>query len=229
MKKKPVLHSEIVYIVATITMALSVALLTTADFGVSMITGIPYILSLKFPVMTLGMYEYVFQTIMLVVLCIVTKKFRVLYLSAYISSILYSVFLDLIRWLVPFLNPNITAPGSPAMYVRIIMFVTGMVFTSLSVAIYFKVYLYPQIYDFFPKKLCQHFNWNLIKVKRIYDATLFTGSVALSLILFHGFRGIGIGTIIITLVNSVLIGLFSRVIDKHIVLKPIFPKLESKF
>lgn len=57
MKKKPVLHSELVYIVATITMALSVALLTTADFGVSMITGIPYILSLKFPVMTLGMYE----------------------------------------------------------------------------------------------------------------------------------------------------------------------------
>lgn len=229
MKKKITLHSEIIYILATLIMALSVAMLTTADFGVSMITGIPYILSLKFPIMTLGMYEYVFQTVLLIILCIITKKFKVLYLSAYLSSILYSVFLDLIRWLVPFFNPEITPPGSPAMYIRIILFVTGMIITAFSVAIYFNVYLYPQIYDFFPKKLCQHFNWSLIKFKRIFDVVLFAGSVILSLVLFHGFRGIGIGTIIITLVNGLIIGLFSKLINRTFVLKPLFPKLESKF
>lgn len=49
---------------------------------------------------------------------------------------------------IPFLNPAATPPGSMNLPLRIAMFVIGMILTSFSVALFFKTYLFPQVYDF---------------------------------------------------------------------------------
>ena len=48
-------------------------------------------------------------------------------------------------------------------------------------------------------------------------------------IFFGKFKGIGIGTVIITVCNGWIIGLFSKLFDKFIEVKPLFPKAEEKF
>ena len=231
--KKLTIHNEIAYVLAIVFLSFAVAMLAAADFGVSMITGIPYILYLYFkdmlPFLTLGMWEYFIQTLLLIAFCIITRHFKIVYLSSYICCILYTLVLDLVRKLIPVLNPDVTAPGSMAMPFRIVLFVSGMVLTSFAISIFFHTYMYPQVYDFFIKGLCIHFGWNLIRGKRIYDASLLLGCVVLSLILFHGFKGIGIGTIIITIMNSILIGLFGKFWDRCTKWVSLFPKLEKKF
>ncbi|MBR2338785.1 MAG: hypothetical protein IKA63_04890, partial [Clostridia bacterium] len=59
--KKITLPDEIVYLAATVLLALSVAMLTAADFGISMIVAPAYILSQKLGFLTFGQSEYVIQ------------------------------------------------------------------------------------------------------------------------------------------------------------------------
>ena len=53
-------------------------------------------------------------------------------------------------------------------------------------------------------------------------------SIGLALILNHSFKGIGIGTVIITAVNAFLIGGFGKLLDKYFSFDPRFPKLIKK-
>ena len=54
-------------------------------------------------------------------------------------------------------------------------------------------------------------------------------SVVLNLILFGGFVGIGIGTVITALLNGPSISMFAHFLEKHFEFKAAFPKLEKYF
>ena len=54
-------HSEMIYLLAIFLLALAVAMLTAADFGISMIVAPAYLLSLKTGFLTFGQAEYVIQ------------------------------------------------------------------------------------------------------------------------------------------------------------------------
>ena len=51
----------------------------------------------------------------------------------------------------------------------------------------------------------------------------------LTLAFFGRFRGIGVGTIIMTAVNGALIGLFGKFLDRFFVFEPLFPKVKRVF
>jgi len=53
--------------------------------------------------------------------------------------------------------------------------------------------------------------------------------VALNLLLFRGFVGIGIGTLVTALANGPLIAVFARFLEKRFEFKAAFPKLEEYF
>ena len=59
----------------------------------------------------------------------------------------------------------------------------------------------------------------------IFDYSMLALSLALSLILFRGFVGVGLGTVILTLVNSHLIKLWGKVLDKLFGTEAAFPRL----
>lgn len=229
MKKKIVLHSELVFLFAVVILAFSVAMLSAVDFGVSMIVAPAYLLSMKVSFLTFGQAEYVLQGILFIVFCILMKKVKAVYFMSFVTCIIYGFVLDMFRAVIPAFNPEITPPGSFPMYARIIMFVVGMVVTSLSIAMFFKTYLYPQVYDFFVKSVSGHFNLDRTKFKRIYDASSLTVSVIMSFALFGGFKGIGWGTLIMTVLNGMIIGFFDKMLDKFFVVKPIFPKVGKMF
>lgn len=141
------LPSEVVYLAAIVLLAFSVAMLTSVDFGISMIVAPAYILSLVVPI-TFGQAEYVIQAILFVIFCIVMKNFRISYLSSFITCLLYGAVLDLFR-LIPIFNPAVTPPGSMDLWVRIVMFILGVPMSAFSIALFSKTYLYPEVYDLF--------------------------------------------------------------------------------
>lgn len=226
--KKIKLNSEIMYVVSNVLMALSVAMLSSVDFGLSMIPAPAYILSQKIQVLTFGQCEYIIQFLVFVLLCVLMKRFRFSYLCAFLTGVFYATVLDLFRMWIPLFNPDITVPGSYALWLRIVLFIVGEIITGCAVALYFKVYIPPQVYDFFVRTISKHFNIDQTKFKRGFDFTCLAVSVVLTLSFFGKFVGVKWGTFVIAIVNAYLIGFFVKLFDKYFEFVPAFKKFANK-
>ncbi len=229
MKKKIKIPGEPVYFFAILLISFSVAMITATDFGVSMIVAPAYILSLKLDFLTFGQCEYIVQGILFVIFCISVKKVKAVYFTSFLTGVIYGAVLDLWRLVIPAFNPEITPPGSLPFGIRIVFFIFGMFLTSFSVALFFKTYLYPQVYDFFVKGISSKFGLNRTKFKICFDVSCLAAAVIMTLVFFRGFRGIGIGTLIMTALNGMIIGMFGRLLDRFFEFRPIFGKFSEKF
>lgn len=164
MTQKIKISSEITYLVAIILLSLAVAILSAANFGISMIVAPAYLLSLKTGFLSFGQAEYVIQACVFILLCIVLRKFKFAYLFSFGTCLIYGFVLDLWRK-IPFLNPAVTPPDSIDLPLRILMFIIGMILTSFAVALFFKTYLFPQVYDFFVKAVSAKYGIKLAPPK----------------------------------------------------------------
>lgn len=227
--KKIKIYSELVYVLAQFGLTLAVAIMAAADFGVSMIVAPAYIVSQKFTFFTFGQWDYIIQGVLFVIFCVAMKKFKFTYFVSFITCVIYGTILDMWRTVIPVLNPDVTAPGSMDLWIRIIMFIVGELLTAFTVMLFFKTYIYPQVCDLFVKGIVAKYGFDQTKCKRIFDLCCFGLSVVLTLVLFGKFVGIGWGTVIITLVNGVLIGACSKLYDKFFETVPLFPRLAEKF
>ncbi len=227
--KKIHIPGEVIYIIANILLALAVSMVTAANFGVSMIVAPAYILSQKLTFLTFGQSEYVLQSILIIVFCIVMKKIKLVYFSSFLTCLLYGAILDFWRSVIPLFNPQITAPGSMAMPVRIALFAFGMLLTAFSVALFFHTYLYPQVYDFFVKGVSRRYNIKLSKFKTCFDFSCLAVASLMTLLFFRKFVGVGVGTLIMTALNGTIIGVFNKFLEKHIDAAPLAKKFSQYF
>ena len=88
------ISSEVAYLIGIILMAFSVAMITAANFGVSMLIAPSFILSMKFNFLTFGQWEYIIQGTLFIIMCIWVKKIKPIYFFAFFSSIAFATFLD---------------------------------------------------------------------------------------------------------------------------------------
>lgn len=227
--KKITISSEVVYLLGILLLSFSVAMIASTNFGVSMIVAPAYIISQKLEFITFGQSEYIIQGLLFIAFCILMKRFKPIYLFSFITGLIYGAVLDLWRLIIPHFNPSICPPGSLPLPLRIIYFAVGMLLTSLAVSLFFRTYIYPQVYDFFVKCISQKFGIDRTKFKTAFDGSMLIISCVLSLVLFHGFVGIGVGTIIMTVLNGTIIGLFGRLIDKFVITKPAVKRLAKIF
>lgn len=229
MKKKNTLHSEAVYIISILILSFSVAMVSAADFGLSMIVSPAYILSQKLGFLTFGQSEYVIQALMFIIFCFLMKKVKLIYFSSFLTCLIYGAILDFWRTIIPMFNPSVTEPGSMGMPLRIFFYMAGTLITALAIAMCFRTYLYPQVYDFFVKGITERFALDRTKFKIAFDMIFLAISCIMTLLFFQKFVGIGVGTLITTLVNGFLIGNCGKLLDKFFEVKPLFPKLAKKF
>lgn len=228
MKKKFINTGELAWVLAIILCSLSVCLSANSGFGVSMIVAPAYILYLKvetlLPWFTFGMAEYCLQGILLLVCCMVMKRFKWKYLLSYGTAILYGLCLDF--WRMVF--------GS-AIYdtimLRCLSCVGGMMIGSFSIALFLRSYLPQEAYELFVKELSIKTCADMHKVKWIYDFFSLCAAILLMLLFFHqfSFQMIGFGTLIVTLVNTPLIAFWGKLIDRYASLNSAFPKFYKKF
>ena len=226
-KSKIRIPAEILYLFANLLISFAVAMVTCADLGVSMVVAPAYILSLKLDLLTFGQCEYIVQGIVMILFCFVMRGFRVRYLASFGTCLLYGAMLDAWRKIVPLFNPDITPPGSMSMPARIVLFAVGMVLTSLSVAMFFKTYIPPQVIDFFVKGVSDRYRLPLGRFKTGCDMALLVIALIMTLAFFRSVRGIGAGTLVMTAVNGTLIALFSKLLDRCFEFPTLWPKGEE--
>ncbi len=228
MPRKIKVSSEVTYLIAIVLLSFAVAILSAADFGISMIVAPAYLLSMKLPVLSFGQAEYLIQTGVLILLCIILKKFRPVYLFSFGTCLIYGFVLDLWRN-IPFFNPQTTPPGSMALWLRILMFLIGVILTSFSVSLFFKTYLYPQVYDFFVKAVSTRYGIRLSLLKTVVDLSCLAASVIMTFAFFGKIQGIGWGTLVMAFLNGAVIGLFSKLLDRMFDFRPTFPRFAALF
>lgn len=214
--------NEIAWVAGIVLCALGVCLITKADFGLSMIAAPAYILHIGFikifPWYTQGTSEYIFQGILLILLCIAVRRFRFRYLLSFVTAVLFGLTLD--GWFFVF--------GGNAAYaslaVRIFAFLMGGLFTGFAIAFFFRTRLPLQIYELVVTELSDRYGWKNTTVKQIYDAASLLLSVLLAALVNHSMTGIGIGTVILTVVNAPLIALSGKLLDRVFVFDSLFAK-----
>ncbi len=228
MKKEKIhMYSETAYVLGLLFLALGTALVEKAGFGVSMVVAPAYLINLKlseyFSFMSFGMAEYLLQGVLVLLTCMILRRFRLSYLFSFVTAVLYGVILDLFILLFS---------GIPAemISVRMIFYVLGVPVTSLGVAFMFHTYLAPEAYELFVKEISLGFKLNMGIFKTVYDISSLLISAVMSFAFFGlgVFRGIGVGTLICALVNGAIIGIMGNFMDKRMRFSNRFP-LEKYF
>lgn len=212
-KKKHVFYTEPAYIIGLVTLAFGCSLMTRADFGLSMIVAPAYLLHLKLveylPFFSFGMAEYTLQAVLLLVMVCVVRRFKVSYLFSFVTAVIYGFMLDGFLLLVPEI-----ASTSPAL--RLLLYFAGLLTTSFGVAVILRTYISPEVYELFVKEVTSKFSLKLSVVKSCYDCASLAISVIMSFAFFGlwQFNGIGWGTVVCALLNGLLIGMYSKLLDK---------------
>ncbi|MBQ7123845.1 MAG: hypothetical protein IJO01_04455 [Oscillospiraceae bacterium] len=224
--KKPVFYTELAYVFGILFIALGVALAAKVGFGVSMIAAPMYTLHLwicKFTdAITLGTLEYIFQGVIIASIALIVRKFKISYLFSFATSVFSGLAIDLMFWIVsPF--------QAETLFIRTIVFFASLLSCAFGVSCIFHAYISPAGNELFVKEFAGHFGKNIHKVKTTYDISFFVLSVLLNLILFQGFVGVGIGTVITAFANGPLIGMFAKFLEKHFEFSSAFPKIEKYF
>ncbi|MBP3437306.1 MAG: hypothetical protein J6K61_05320 [Clostridia bacterium] len=207
-------YTELAYIIGLLTLAFSTAMMTKADFGLSMVVAPAYLLHAKLyptlPFFTFGMAEYIFQAALLLLMICIVRRFRVKYIFAFVTAVLYGLLLDLSLSVLSFLPTNLLA-------VRILLFVVGLVVCSFGVACMFHTYLAPEVYELFVKEVSDRYHFSISKCKTVYDCASCLLAIVLSFAFFGfgTFIGVKWGTVVCALVNGFLIGRISAFLEKH--------------
>ena len=135
--------NEAAWVIGIVVCALGVAMCTKANFGLSMIAAPPYILHVwlrdALPWFSQGTSEYVWQTLLLIMMCVIIRGFKARYLLSFGTAMLSGFVLDGWLWLFG---------GNGAyeeLWLRIVMFVLGELVTTLAVAFIFRTTLPVQI------------------------------------------------------------------------------------
>lgn len=222
-KKKLGKMNEAAWLLGTLLCALGVALCTKAGFGLSMIAAPAYILHIKlYPIsafFTQGTCEYLWQGLLLAIMCIGVQKFRFKYLLGFVTGVIFGLCIDM--WL------SLLGGGAMvcSMPLRIVCFAVGEFITALAVAFYFRTEYPLQICELTVTEFAARYRIGNDRMKLINDIVMLTVSVVLALILNRKLDGVGIGTVIITAINAPLIGLCGKVLDRFFDFSPRFPRI----
>lgn len=230
--KKIEKSSELLWVLGVVFVALGVAICSKADLGVSMIAAPAFVIWERLQLLSVGATEYLIQGLLLVILFVAVRRFNWRYFLAFVVAVIYGYTLDLFLWLLG----DVTFDG---IFIRWIMLIVGDIVTALGVACFFRTYMPLQVYELFVAEIADRFRLDINKTKWAFDISLFVVSVLLAVLLFgdvltfdwssivsSSFHSIGLGTLVTTVINSPIISLAGKMLDKIFEPSPLFPKLE---
>lgn len=217
--------NEAAWLLGILLCSLGVALCTKAGFGLSMIAAPAYIFHRALigvsPFFTQGTCEYLWQGLLLILMCLILKRFRLRYLLCFVTAFLFGMSVD--GWFLLIGGSAVCE----TLALRIPLFLCGEVTIALAIALFFRTRLPLEVYELVVTEFADRYRQSTARVKQLNDIIMLLFSFLLSFSLHRSFVGIGIGTIIITLTNATLIALFGKLLDRFFDFSPRFPRLTA--
>ena len=228
MQKKFQHVSELAWLLGIVLCGLGVCLSVKSDFGVSMVVAPAYVTYLKlseiFPWFTLGMAEYSVQGLLIIVISLVLRRFKLKYLLCFFTAVIHGMGVDI--WSAV-LEPVVCQ----SLAERTVCCALGAVVTAIAISLMLRTYLPQEVYELVVKEISDKYSFSVNRVKWIYDISSLIVAIALMLLLFgkFSFDIIGVGTLVLTFVNTPLIALAGKIFDKFFNFTPAFSDFYQKF
>lgn len=206
MSKTELVRRYLFFLVGLFVNAMGIALITRANLGTSPISSNPYVLSLWFPSISLGMFTLFFSLLLIVLqLIILGKRFpKHFWLQIPVSFVL-SAFIDLAMALSSFVNPQ----SYPLEFISLLIgcMVLGFgVFMEVAA----NVVMLPG--ECMVKSITIRWNTDFGKTKIAVDVTMVVVAAILGFILCGTLTGVREGSVI----SALLVGLIARTVGKWI-------------
>lgn len=220
-KKRFVLPAEISLLLGLLFITFSIIFIRTSNFGVAVLTSVPFVISLKFDALTAGTWSTIIMIVLLIVLIVLTKKSVKSAVMSLLLSFAFGGLIDLASILLKGLPTEIGW--------RVLYYLIGFLAIPLGITFFVKSG-YPMLpFDSFVRDLSSYYGWKFSLTKTIFDIIFVSFSVLFSIFALGGLKEVGIGTALSAIFTGYIIRLYSQWLDKVMVVKPWFPKLRAFF
>ena len=220
MFKKDMLVRYLYLVIGVFCTGLGIALARKSDLGISPVSSIPNVVfeRLKdFEYLELGDWVMIWNFIMVLIQIIILRKdFKLVQLLQFPISLLLGQFTNLgVAIVASEVHPESYLVRILLILCSVVVLATGVVFMLTSNTI---MNVGEALVNVIATKLKKNFG----TVKVVFDVTLVSISVIISLVIFKEIKGTGVGTIITACLTGFVVKLLSKIIKKP--LEKLIPK-----
>ena len=205
---KLTIRGELTLIVIIIINSLGVVLILHSCAGISAISSVPYAFSEVFPKLTLGTWTYLFQSLLILTLMVLRKKFIPEYLFSFVIGFFFGKMVDIHQaWVsqLPYTIP-----------LRVVYFVLSYLIICFGIALSNRCKMPIIPTDLFPRELADILRREYSKIKVPFDVIcLFITGFMTFLCLGH-IMGLGVGTVLAAFTMGKVIGIIGKEMDKKV-------------
>lgn len=208
MTGKEMAKRYILAIAGVFLMGIGVAVTRHGDLGVSPISSVANVMSIKYDAISLGYWLLIWNILLIIgQIVILRKKFKWIQLLQIPLSVLFGWFTDF--------GVMITYPiPTPNYAVQMVMVVAGMIILALGITMCVTANVIMNSGEAFVKAISDsvHKDFGILKV--VFDVCCVAASVAVSLILFGSIAGTREGTIITAIFTGFIVKFLSSRLRK---------------
>ena len=209
MKTKELLKRYVLTVVAMFFMAIGVAFSKCSNLGVSPISSVANVMSIRFPQLSMGMWLFIWSIFMVILqILILRKNFKPIEFLQIPMIVLFSVFTDI--------GVAIVSPIPVNSYpIQIVMVVIGVVILGFGVALSFIGNVVMNSGEALVNVIAEVSGKNVGNVKIAFDITCVVLSLLL-VVIFFGFslQGVREGTIIAAVGTGTAVKFFRKRLKK---------------
>ena len=206
MSKAELIRRYLFFIVGLFVNAMGIALITRANLGTSPISSNPYVLSLWYPKLSLGMFTLFFSLALIVLqLVLLGRRFPKHFWLQIPVSFLLSAFIDLAMAMFFFVDPQ-------AYPIQIICLLIGCLVLGFGVFMEVAANVVMLPGECTVKAISTTWNTDFGKTKVAVDVTMAASAAVLGLILYRELTGVREGTF----VSALLVGAIARTVHRWI-------------
>lgn len=205
MSKTEIAKRYVLFIISLFFAAVGVAFTKHAELGVSPISSVANVLSIKYSFFSLGTWLIIWNCILIVgQIVILRKNFKPIQLLQIPLSFLFGWFTDLGMWMVSSIPVD-------SYFIRIILVLIGITILGFGISLAVIANVIMNSGEAFVKAISDTTNREFGNIKIAFDITCVITSILLSL-LFFDFKVMGTreGTIISAFLTGIIVKFFSR-------------------
>lgn len=211
MSKKETEKRYVLFVISLFISALGVAFTKHGELGVSPISSVANVMSVKLDFFSLGIWLIIWNCVLILgQILILRKKFKPIQLLQIPLSFLFGYFTDFGLWLVGFIPAK-------SYIMRLVMVFIGIVILGFGVSLSVSANVIMNSGEAFVKAISDTTNKNFGNVKIAFDVSCVVLALILSL-LFFDFTIVGTreGTIISALCTGLVVKLFRKLTDEPV-------------
>jgi uncharacterized membrane protein YczE len=212
MENKITIPGELTLIAGLLLISFAIPLMLLADFGISTISSLPYALSKIYEELSFGTWNMIFQMCLLVILLVITKRFKTGYVLSILLTILFGSVLDLFALVVSGLPTSLE--------LRLLYFIGSFLMMCVGIAMMVGSKVPLMIVDTFINDLSTHFHVTFRRMKTLFDIICLTLSIIAAIAVLGNLAGVGVGTVIMAIITGSGVHAVNKLLSKVLIIRP---------